>query len=67
MRAHDQRFGNRPQPPASRDARDLTRGILAVAAGADECRIGPAVDAIQRRVVSAVPWETTELPRLEAG
>jgi hypothetical protein len=36
MRAHDERIGDRPQPPAGADALVLARGVAAVAAGADE-------------------------------
>ena len=49
LRADDQRIGDRAQPPAGGDARDLARGVLSVAAGADHRRVGPAVDAVERR------------------
>src|SRR5690349_10846117 len=45
--ADDQRLRDLAQPPAGGDARDLPRGVRAVAAGADELRVGPAVDAVQ--------------------
>ena len=45
VRAHDQRRRD-AQPPAGGDARDLPRGVFAVAAGANQRRVRPAVDAV---------------------
>ena len=54
MSADDEGIGDGPQAPAGRDAFDLLRGIAAVAAGADQCRVGPAIEPVERRIVSAV-------------
>ena len=42
------------QPPAGGDAGDLPRGVFAVAAGADQRRVRPAVESFQRGIIGAV-------------
>src|SRR5215218_2640150 len=44
---NDDRVRHDPQPPAGRNPLDLARRILAVAAGADQDRVGAAVDELQ--------------------
>ena len=62
MRTDNQRISDRTQPPSRRDARDLPRGVLTVAAGADQRRVGTAVDTVQRGIVAAIE-EVLHLPR----
>src|ERR1700679_1498217 len=50
-RADDERIGNRPQAPTGCDAFDLLRGAAAIAAGADQRGVRPAIEPIERRIV----------------
>ncbi len=54
VRADDQGRCDALQTPAGRNAFELPRGVAAVAAGADQCRIRPAFDAAEHRVVAAI-------------
>lgn len=58
----NQRLGDRAQPPAGGDAAELPRRVLAIAAGADQCRTGfrdrrqaPACGAAKGRDQPACP------------
>src|SRR6266550_5305904 len=52
--ANDDRFSDRFEAPAGGDALNLAGGIFAVAAGADQYRVGAPDDAIQNGVISAI-------------
>lgn len=54
MAAYDERLAGRPKAPAAGNARDLARGIRAVASGTDQSCIRPSVDPVKRGVVSSV-------------
>ncbi len=57
MGADDDRFRHSAQTPAGGDAVDLAQGVLAIAPGADQNRIGAALDAVQGGVIGAVEEE----------
>jgi hypothetical protein len=61
MGADDERRRHGIQAPARGNAFDLLRGIPAVAPRADHDRIGPAVQALERRIVHPVE-EVLHLP-----
>src|ERR1700694_3474927 len=54
MRADDGGIGDGLQTPTRGDPFDLLRGAAAIAAGADQRRIRPAIEPIERSIVSAV-------------
>src|ERR1700730_13254550 len=54
MRADDDGIGDGLQTPAGSDTFDLLCGASAIAAGADQCRVWPAIEPIERGIVSAI-------------
>src|SRR5260370_15910929 len=54
MRADDDGIGNGAQTPTRCDALDLLRVAPAIAAGADQRCVWPAIEPIERNIVSAI-------------
>jgi hypothetical protein len=52
--ADDQRISYGFEPPTGRNALNLARRVVAVAAGADQRRVGTPADAVQSRIVGPV-------------
>ncbi len=62
MGTHDERRRDRFQAPSGGDPFDLLRGVAPVAAGADHHRIRPAVELLERSIVSSIK-KVLHLPR----
>src|SRR3979411_1329586 len=54
VRANDDGLRNRPQTPAGCDTFNLLRGTMAVASCANQYCVGPAIESIERGIVSSI-------------